>query len=206
MWPSLSKALKVRSRVRFSNHTGTVPLWGGLGAVQSRRGCAASTRGRYSDVGGGEARGFRTKGAGVLMASAVELRCALPVETTANITDAERRCADTAKWRAFRTFRPTIAPRRATRSGNKARAPFTQSDHFRNVRWITRPPQGARISGIALSCVGGHPTTALPMALFGAPRCHNSRSKPKPRHLIGKKIILILLTKPMHRENASRRY
>ena len=48
--------------------------------------------------------------------------------------------------------------------------------------------------------------TALQMALFGAPRCPNSRSKPKPRHLIGKKIILILLTKPMHRENASRRY
>ncbi len=33
--------------------------------------------------------------------------------------------------------------------------------------------------------VGGHPTTALQMALFGAPRCPNSRSKPKPRHLIG---------------------
>ena len=46
----------------------------------------------------------------------------------------------------------------------------------------------------------------LRMALFGAPRGPNSRSKPKPRHLIGKKIILILLTKPMHRENASRRY
>ena len=53
---------------------------------------------------------------------------------------------------------------------------------------------------------GGHPTTALQMARFGAPRCPNSRSKPKPRHLIGKKIILILLTKPMHRETASRRY
>ena len=47
---------------------------------------------------------------------------------------------------------------------------------------------------------------ALQMTLFGAPRGPNSRSKSKPRHLIGKKIILILLTKPMHRETASRRY
>ena len=46
----------------------------------------------------------------------------------------------------------------------------------------------------------------LQMALLSAPRGPNSRSKPKPRHLIGKKIILILLTKPMHRETASRRY
>ena len=46
----------------------------------------------------------------------------------------------------------------------------------------------------------------LQMALLSAPRGPNSRSRPKPRHLIGKKIILILLTKPMHRETASRRY
>ena len=51
-----------------------------------------------------------------------------------------------------------------------------------------------------------HATMALQMPLFGAPRGPNSRSKSKPRHLIGKKIILILLAKPMHRENASRRY
>ena len=31
----------------------------------------------------------------------------------------------------------------------------------------------------------------------------NSRTKPKPRHLVGKKIILTLLTNPMHREIAS---
>ena len=89
---------------------------------------------------------------------------------------------------------------------NKARAPFTQSDHFRNVRWVTRPPQVARSVEIALSWCRWTPTMALQMTLFGAPRGPNSRSKSKPRHLIGKKIILILLAKPMHRENASRRY
>ena len=78
----------------------------------------------------------------------------------------ERRCADTAKWRAFRTFRPTVAPNWTTRSGNKARDPLTQSDRFRNVRWITRPPQGARSVGIALSWCRWTPTTALPMALL----------------------------------------
>ena len=81
----------------------------------------------------------------------------------------ERRCADTAKWRAFRTFRPTIAPRRATRSGNKARAPFTQSDHFRNVRWITRPPQGARSIGIALSWCRWTPDDGAPNGAFRRP-------------------------------------
>ena len=82
----------------------------------------------------------------------------------------ERRCADTAKWRAFRTFRPTVAPNWTTRSGNKARDPLTQSDRFRNVRWITRPPQGARSVGIALSWCRWTPTTALPMALLAQSR------------------------------------
>ena len=44
-----------------------------------------------------------------------------------------------------------------------------------------------------------------PMALLAPPWRPNYRSKPKPRHLVGKKIILILLTNPMHREIASRR-
>ena len=82
----------------------------------------------------------------------------------------ERRCADTVKWRAFRTFRPTVAPNWTTRSGNKARDPLTQSDRFRNVRWITRPPQGARSVGIALSWCRWTPTTALPMALLAQSR------------------------------------
>ena len=46
----------------------------------------------------------------------------------------------------------------------------------------------------------------LQMALLSAPWGPNSTTKQKPRHLVGKKIILILLTNPMHRENASRRY
>ena len=82
----------------------------------------------------------------------------------------ERRCADTAKWCAFRTFRPTVAPNWTPRSGNKAGDPLTQSDRFRNVRWITRPPQGARSVGIALSWCRWTPTTALPMALWAHSR------------------------------------
>ena len=45
----------------------------------------------------------------------------------------------------------------------------------------------------------------LQMALLSAPWGPNSTTKQKPRHLVGKKIILILLTNPMHREIASRR-
>ena len=52
----------------------------------------------------------------------------------------------------------------------KARDPLTQSDRFRNVRWITRPPQGARSVGIALSWCRWTPTTALPMALLAQSR------------------------------------
>ena len=56
------------------------------------------------------------------------------------------------------------------RSGNKAGDPLTQSDRFRNVRWITRPPQGARSVGIALSWCRWTPTMALPMALWAHSR------------------------------------
>ena len=45
----------------------------------------------------------------------------------------------------------------------------------------------------------------LQMALLSAPWGPNSTTKPKPRHLVGKKIILVPLTEPMHREIASRR-
>ena len=45
----------------------------------------------------------------------------------------------------------------------------------------------------------------LQMALLSAPWGPNSTTKQKPRHLVGKKIILILLTNPMHREIASHR-
>ena len=52
---------------------------------------------------------------------------------------------------------------------NKARAPFTQSDHFRNVRWITRPPQGARSIGIALSWCRWTPDDGAPNGAFRRP-------------------------------------
>ena len=91
----------------------------------------------------------------------------------------ERRCADTAKWRAFRTFRPTVAPNWTPQSGNKAGDPLTQSDRFRNVRWITRPPQGARSVGIALSWCRWTPTTALPMALLAQSRGPKPGKYPK---------------------------
>ena len=52
---------------------------------------------------------------------------------------------------------------------NKARAPFTQSDHFRNVRWITRPPQGARSIGIALSWCRWTPDDGAPNDTFRRP-------------------------------------
>ena len=81
----------------------------------------------------------------------------------------ERRCADTAKWRAFRTFRPTVAPNWTTRAGNKARDPLTQSDRFRNVRWITRPPEGARSVGIALSWCRWTPDDGAPNGAFRHP-------------------------------------
>ena len=41
--------------------------------------------------------------------------------------------------------------------------------------------------------------------VLAPPSRPNYRSKPKPRHLVGKKIILIPLTNPMHREISSRR-
>ena len=48
-------------------------------------------------------------------------------------------------------------------------------------------------------------STSSKMALFGHFWGPNSRTKPKPRHLVGKKIILTLLNKPMHREIISHR-
>ena len=45
----------------------------------------------------------------------------------------------------------------------------------------------------------------LQMALLSAPWGPNSTTKQKPRHLVGKKIILVLLTNPMHREITSHR-
>ena len=65
------------------------------------------------------------------------------------------------------------------RSGNKAGDPLTQSDRFRNVRWITRPPQGARSVGIALSWCRWTPTTALPMALLAQSRGPKPGKYPK---------------------------
>ena len=48
-------------------------------------------------------------------------------------------------------------------------------------------------------------STSSKMALLGHFWGPNSRTKPKPRHLVGKKIILTLLNKPMHREIISHR-
>ena len=48
-------------------------------------------------------------------------------------------------------------------------------------------------------------STSSKMALFGHFWGPNSRTKPKPRHLVGEKIILTLLTNPMHREIISHR-
>ena len=48
-------------------------------------------------------------------------------------------------------------------------------------------------------------STSSKMALFGHFWGPNSRTKPKPRHLVGKKIILTLLTNPMHGEIISHR-
>ena len=48
-------------------------------------------------------------------------------------------------------------------------------------------------------------STSSKMALFGHFWGPNSRTKPKPRHLVGKKIILVPQTKPMHREITSHR-
>ena len=45
-------------------------------------------------------------------------------------------------------------------------------------------------------------STSSKMTLLGPFWGPNSRTKPKPRHLVGKKIILTLLTNTMHREIA----
>ena len=79
---------------------------------------------------------------------------------------------------------------------NKARAPFTQSDHFRNVRWITRPPQGARSVGIALSWCRWTPTTALPIAwrFWRSPGAQNQGCTQKTYNMVGDILDTLFLT------------